>query len=160
MLIMSGGGRVSNLVKDEAIYIRIYTTEPSSTPAVSDVVDTSAGAILISSPGRGLQQFNVNKTAETRENTGRSGYRHMETQGMIDYDVDFQVDWVDATDGLLDAETKYLMFVRREKGTASGRTQQLGGGPITQCNLVDRDGGWAFDVTVDGDVALARSNQS
>ena len=78
---------------------------------------------------------------------------------MIDYDIDFQVDWDTATQPLLDSDSKYLMFVRRELGTASGRTQQLGGGPITQANLVDRDGGWAFDVTVDGDTPLARSNQ-
>lgn len=148
---------MSNKVKDEVIYIRIYDSEPTSTPTVADVV--ASPGFELSMEGNGLQEFNLPKTAETRDTTGRHGFMKSETRGVIDYEGDFMVDWVTATAPLLDAETKYLVFVRRELGTASGRTQQLGGGPIMQCNIIDRDGGFAFDVTFDGDIDLARSNQ-
>ena len=148
---------MSNKVKDEVIFVRIYDTEPSATPAVADVV--ASPGFELSKEGWGLQDFNLSKTAETRDTTGRHGYMKTETQGMIDYEGDFQVDWVTETAALLDSETKYLVFVRRELGTGSGRTQQLGGGPIMQANLIDRDGGFAFDVAFDGDIDLARSTQ-
>ena len=148
---------MSNKVKDEVIYIRIYDSEPTSTPTVADVV--ASPGFELSMEGNGLQEFNLPKTAETRDTTGRHGFMKSETRGVIDYEGDFMVDWVALTAPLLDSETKYLAFVRRELGTGSGRTQQLGGGPIMQCNIIDRDGGFAFDVTFDGDIDLARSSQ-
>ena len=154
---------MANLVKNEVVFIRLYDDgRPATLPTVADVVGSMG--IQISLEGLGLQEFNWPREAETRENTGRNGYIRRESQGVIDHSIDFQVDWVSETaplntDGLLDAETKYMAIVRRPLGTASGRTQVLGGGIITAANLVDRDGGWAFDVTVEGDDAITRSNQ-
>ena len=149
---------MSNKVKDEVIYIRIYDSEPTSTPTVADVV--ASPGFELSMEGNGLQEFNLPKTAETRDTTGRHGFMKSETRGVIDYEGDFMVDWVTADGAAAGCRDEVPgRFVRRELGTASGRTQQLGGGPIMQCNIIDRDGGFAFDVTFDGDIDLARSNQ-
>ena len=151
---------MANLVKNEVVFIRIYDNRPSTLPTVAEVVGNMG--IQISAEGLGLQEFNWPREAETRENTGRNGYIRRESQGVIDHSIDFQVDWVsgaDGTDGLLDAETKYMAIVRRPLGTASGRTQVLGGAIITAANLVERDGGWTFEVEAEGDDTITRSNQ-
>ena len=85
---------MSNKVKDEVIYIRIYDDEPSTTPAVADIV--AAPGFELSMEGNGLQEFNLPKTAETRDTTGRHGFMKSETRGVIDYEGDFMVDWVTA----------------------------------------------------------------
>ena len=85
---------MSNKVKDEVIYVRIYDDEPTTTPTVADVV--ASPGFELSMEGNGLQEFNLPKTAETRDTTGRHGYMKSETRGVIDYEGDFVVDWVTA----------------------------------------------------------------
>ena len=149
---------MANKVHAEVVWIRIYADKQSAAPSIADM--TGASAMEISKEGLGLQDFNWPREAATRENTGRNGWVMRESQGVIDHNVDFQVDWESPdTDDLLDGESKYMYILRRIRGTGAGLTQALGGGPIVTANLVDRDGGWTFDVTVDGDDSIVRSNQ-